>query len=90
MVLWWLGNLALLVVVVPLVLVLANRIMSLGDAITTYADDIRTHARAVDANLEPAVALAETRELVGVAKGHAVRYVRAVGLLSGARPTSEG
>ncbi len=83
MVLWWIGNLVLLLVVVPLVIVLANRIMALGAEITTYAGDILEHGVGISANLVPVPALVETGELVGVAKGHAVRYVTALERLTG-------
>lgn len=78
MVLWWLGNLVLLAVVVPLVLFLANRIMRDGGEIVLYAGDILEHGVGLSENLVPVPALAETGELVGVAKGHAVRYVTAL------------
>ena len=73
----------LLLVVVPLVLVLANRIMALGAEITAYADDILEHGVGISANLVPAPALVETGDLVDVAKGHAVRYVTALDRLTG-------
>lgn len=82
MVLWWLGNALLLLVVVPLVLLLANRIMRQGAEITAYAVDILDHGVAISENLVPVPALAQTGELVGVAKGHAVRYVVALDRLT--------
>ena len=78
MVLWWLGNLVLLLVVVPLVLFLANRIMREGAEITSYAADILEHGVGLSENLVPVPALVDTGELIGVAKGHAVRYVTAL------------
>ncbi len=78
MVLWWLGNLVVLLVVVPLVLFLANRIMREGAEINAYADDILEHGVGLSANLVPVPALVDTGTLVGVAKGHAVRYVTAL------------
>lgn len=75
MVLWWLGNLILLLVVVPLVLWLANTIMRQGAEITVYADDILAHGVAITDNLVAVPALADTADLVGTAKQHAVRYV---------------
>lgn len=78
MVLWWLANAVLLLVVVPLVLFLANRIMREGAEINAYADDILEHGVNLSANLVPVPALVDTAGLVGVAKGHAVRYVVAL------------
>ncbi len=83
MVWWWLGNLILLLVVVPLVLWLANAIMRQGDEINAYADDILAHGVGISDNLVPVPALADTAELVGVAKGHAVRYVGALDRMTG-------
>lgn len=82
MVLWWLANVVALLVVVPLVLFLANRIMREGAEINAYADDILQHGVGLSANLVPVPALAETAQLVGVAKGHAVRYVAALDRLT--------
>lgn len=82
MVLWWLGNVVALLVVVPLVLFLANRIMREGREINAYADDILVHGVGLAANLVPVPALLETADLVGVAKGHAVRYVVALDRLT--------
>lgn len=82
MVLWWLANVIALLVVVPLVLFLANRIMREGAEINAYADDILVHGVGLSANLIPVPALVETGELVGVAKAHAVRYVQALDRLT--------
>lgn len=79
MVLWWIGNVILLVVVAPLVVFLANRVIRAGIEITGYADDILEHGVGLAGNLDPVPALLETREFVGVATGHAVRYVTALG-----------
>ncbi len=75
--LWWIGNAVLLVVVVPVVLLLANRVMRPALEIQRYADDILEHGVALTVNLEPVPAVARTRELVGTAKDLAVRYVGA-------------
>jgi integral membrane sensor domain MASE1 len=80
--LWWLGNVVVLLVVVPLVLFLANRIMREGGEINLYADDILVHGVGLSENLVPVPALVQTAELVGVAKGHAVRYVQALDRLT--------
>lgn len=72
---WWIGNAVLLVVVVPLVVFLANRVIRAAREIDAYAADILEHGVAVTANLDPLPALADTRALVAGAKGHVVRYV---------------
>ena len=76
--LWWLGNAALLFAVVPLVLLLANRVMRPASEIQHYADDILEHGVILTEHLAPVPAVADTRDLVGAAKGLAVRYVEAV------------
>lgn len=75
--LWWVGNALLLIAVVPLVLLLANRVMRPALEIQRYADDILEHGVGLTENLEPVPAVAQTRELVGTAKDLAVRYVNA-------------
>lgn len=75
--LWWVGNALLLIAVVPLVLLLANRVMRPALEIQRYADDILEHGVGLTENLEPVPAVAQTRELVGTAKELAVRYVNA-------------
>ena len=79
--LWWIGNAVLLGVVVPVVLLLANRVMRPALEIERYADDILEHGVGLTKNLEPVPAVADTRDLVSAAKGLAVRYVTAAGPL---------
>lgn len=79
--LWWIANAVLLLVVVPLVLLLANRVMRPALEIRRYADDILEHGVGLTKNLEPVPAVADTRDLVSAAKGLAVRYVTAAGPL---------
>lgn len=78
MILWWIGNAVLLLVVVPVVIVLANRVIRPAVEIDRYASDILEHGVGLTKNLEPVPALLDTQALVGVAKGHAVRYVVAL------------
>ncbi len=79
--LWWVANVLLVLVVVPLILLLANRVIRPAVEISRYADDILEHGVGITANLDPIPALIDTRDLVVVAKGHAVRYVVALGPL---------
>jgi hypothetical protein len=78
MVLWWIGNAILLVVVVPVLLFLAGKIISRALEIRRYAADILEHGAGVDRNLEPVPALAVTRERVAEVKASAVRYLDAL------------
>lgn len=79
--LWWIANAVLLVAVVPVVLLLANRVMRPAMEVKRYAEDILEHAVGLTENLEPVPAVADTRDLVAAAKGLAVRYVTAAGPL---------
>ncbi len=79
--LWWIGNAVLLLVIVPVVLLLANRVIRPAVEIQRYADDILEHGVGLSENLAPVPAVADTRDLVSTAKGLAVGYVGAVGPL---------
>lgn len=78
MALWWIGNAVLLLVVAPVVVLLANRVIRAGDEITDYADDILEHGVGLSGNLDPVPALLDTQSLVQTATGTAVRYVTAL------------
>lgn len=73
----WVANALLLFVVVPVVLLLANRVIRPAVEIQRYADDILEHGVGLTENLVPVPAVADTRELVGSAKELAVGYVNA-------------
>lgn len=78
MVLWWVLNVAGLLVVAPLVIFLANRVIRPGREINAYADDILEHGVLLTKALDPVPALATTRDEVQTITGHAVRYVTAL------------
>lgn len=78
MVIWWIADILVLVVVVPLVILLANRIIRAGVEINHYADDILDHGVRLSGNLDPVPALLDTQSLVVTATGNAVRYVTAL------------
>lgn len=78
MVLWWILNAATLLVVVPLVVFLANRVIRAGREINAYADDILEHGVLLSKALDPVPALVTTRDEVRTITGHAVRYVTAL------------
>lgn len=79
--LWWIGNAALLLLVTPLVLLLANRVIRPAVEVQRYADDILEHGVLLTENLEPVPAIADTRDLVAAARKLSVAYVGAVGPL---------
>jgi hypothetical protein len=78
MVLWWIANAVALLIVVPLVVVLAQRVIRLVQEIARYGGDIRTHAGGIATALEPVPALAATRDHVATIKETAVAYVAAL------------
>jgi hypothetical protein len=85
MILWWIGNLILLFVVLPIVAVLMNRIVTPVDRIRTTVDDILYNGVILTEELDnlPAL-LAETDSTVKEVSIGATRYVKRVGQLLGA------
>ena len=78
MVWWWIGNAILLLVVVPLVILLANRVVRPAIEIKKYADDILEHGVGLSGNLDPVPALVETRDLVKQVGEGVLRYGGAI------------
>ncbi len=81
MVLWWIANVVALVVVLPLVVLLANRVISAGLEIRRYADDVLVHGVGLAGNLDPVPALHDTRTQVARVTANAVAYVTALNRL---------
>lgn len=79
--LWWIANVVLLVAIVPVVILLANRVIRPAVEIDRYAADILEYGVKLTGNLDPVPAVASTRDHVAAAKGLAVRYVQAAGPL---------
>lgn len=78
MVLWWIANIVGLLVVIPLVLFLANRIIREARASERYAEEILTHGVGITGNLDPVPALSETAQMSAAVKNDAVAYVTAL------------
>ncbi len=78
MVWWWIVNLVGLLVVIPLVIALANRVIRPALEIRGYAEDILAHGVLLSGNLDPVPALAKTEELIGQTKERAVAYAAAL------------
>ncbi len=78
MVLWWIGNLLLFLVVAPVVILLANRVLRPTMEINTYANDVLEHGVALTGTLDALPKLERTRELAGTARQSATRYVNAL------------
>ncbi len=74
MVLWWIGNAVLALVVIPLVLLLANRVLRPVMMIKEYADDILVHGVGLTGTLDAVPKLVKTKELTGAALGLVGRY----------------
>lgn len=68
------GLLVLYLVVAPVVVFLAQRLLSRIAEVGRYADDILEHGVGITANLDPVPALLDTRDLVKEAGGGLLRY----------------
>jgi hypothetical protein len=79
MALWWVGALALLLVVLPVVIALLNRILAATERIRDAADDILAEGGGLNDDLEPVPALlAKTDETIKEVQVGAVRYAGSV------------
>jgi hypothetical protein len=84
MVLWWIGNVILLVVVLPVVIYLLNRVLAALERIRGASDDILAGGVALIGELQGVPdGLAVTDETIGAVKVGAVRYAGSVAKLLG-------
>jgi hypothetical protein len=84
MVLWWIGNAVLLVVILPVVIWLLNRVLAALERIRRASDDILSGGVALIGELEPVpAALAETDSTITAVTTGAVRYAGSVARLLG-------
>lgn len=84
MILWWLGNLILLFVVLPIVVVLVNRIVAPIARIRKTVDDILENGVELTGDLDNvAPLLVDTDNIVNEVCIGATRYVKGVGQLLG-------
>ena len=84
MVLWWIGNIILLVVVLPVVVYLLNRVLAALERIRHATDDILSGGVALIGELTPVPdALARTDTVVSEISVGAVRYAGSVAKLLG-------
>jgi hypothetical protein len=81
-VLWWIGNVILLVVVLPVVIFLLNRVLAALERIRAAADDILAGGVALVGELDgvPEALAVTDRTIKDVSVG-AVRYAGSVGKL---------
>jgi len=75
---WWIANVVILFVVVPLVILLANRVIRPAGEIQEYTDDVLEHGVKLTGHLVPVPALIDTDALISDITGEAVRYVTAL------------
>jgi hypothetical protein len=84
MVLWWIGNAVLLVVILPVVIWLLNRVLAAIERIRGAADDILAGGVALAGELDGVPeALAVTDKTIEEVKVGAVRYAGSVAKLLG-------
>jgi len=74
MALLWIADAILLLVVAPLVLLFAGRVLRRLRAIRRLADETLQHGLALSANLDGVPKLLETKQLTGAARGLVGRY----------------
>lgn len=75
---WWIGIATLFLAVIPVVLVLAQRLLRHVLEIKRYTDDVLEHGVAVTGNLDPVPELLHTRDLVKRIGPVLRRYVKAI------------
>jgi hypothetical protein len=84
MILWWIGNVILLVVVLPVVIFLLNRVLAALERIRHATDDVLGGGVALIGELTPVPdALATTDRTVSEISVGAVRYAGSVAKLLG-------
>jgi hypothetical protein len=84
MVLWWIGNVILLVVVLPVVIWLLNRVLSALERIRAASDNVLAGGVALVGELDGLPeALATTDKTIEEVKVGAVRYAGSVARLLG-------
>jgi hypothetical protein len=84
MVLWWIGNAVLLVVVLPVVIALLNRVLAALERIRAASDEILSGGVALIGELDGTPeALATTDQTIREVAAGAVRYAGPVSTLLG-------
>ena len=82
--LWWIGNIILLIVVVPVLVALLNRLLAATESVRGAADDALAGGVALIGELDRAPELlAETDVVIGEVANGAVRYAGPVSKLLG-------
>ena len=74
MTLWWIGNIVLIAVVVPVVVIIFRRVMAPVREIGEHAADIVTVASSIDRKLDSVEDLVRSRHQVGQTRRGLERY----------------
>jgi hypothetical protein len=74
MIWWWIADILLIGAVIPVVLVLLNRVLRPAREIELYADDVLQHGVALTGTLDAIPKLVTTTELTGTARKLVGRY----------------
>lgn len=78
MILWWIGNILFVLVIIPLVIWILNRVLEPARQIEYYADDILDSGSQFPGHLEALRDLTRTRELARQVNVDLERYSRAL------------
>ena len=78
MILWWIGNILFVVVIIPLVIWILNRVLEPAAQIEYYADDILDSGSQFPVHLQALRELGRTRELARQVNVQLERYSRAL------------
>jgi len=74
MTLWWIGNIVLLAVVIPVVLVILRSVIKPAVSIKEHSDEFVTVGGSIVHNLDAVYDLLETQRLVGLTGAGIGRY----------------
>ena len=78
MTLWWIGNILFVVVIIPLVIWILNRVLEPARQIEYYADDILDSGSQFPVHLQALRELSRTRDLSRQVNADLERYSRAL------------
>jgi hypothetical protein len=82
MILWWIGNIIFILVIIPVVLLILQRVLVPALEIMREVDDITDHVAAFPPHLEALQELGTTSQLVKEVNVDLERYVRALDKLA--------
>ncbi len=82
MILWWIGDIVLIVVVIPVVVLILQRVLQPALEIMHYADDITEHVVAFPSHLDALQDLGTTSQLIKEVNVDLERYARALDKLA--------